>query len=296
MSGQGSHCGLISIRPDVGTDIGENNPAKRLARKPRQTQGTWEAEVDAAAHDTPHTATPVRRAYLPARLAASRSKCDAAPTQTDTRCMDENVPLFGPIDLDALDDYLMSDHAPDDCMGLSDLDGFLTGIVVGPELILASEWLPIVWGGDEPVFETEDEMRTVLGTIFGRYNELGDCFNTNPAEFEPIFLEGPEGEVIASDWAGGFLDAVALRPEAWEPLIQDHLGGLMMMPFLRLTGDDELDAGPDGAVHEDEFMAEAADIIRACIAGIHEFWTSHRGTQTPPPRRGRSRPGGRRRR
>ena len=30
----------------------------------------------------------------------------------------------GPIDLDALDDYLMSDHAPDDSMGLSDLDGF----------------------------------------------------------------------------------------------------------------------------------------------------------------------------
>jgi hypothetical protein len=28
-----------------------------------------------------------------------------------------------PIDLDALDDYLMSDHAPDESMGLSDLNG-----------------------------------------------------------------------------------------------------------------------------------------------------------------------------
>ena len=69
--------------------------------------------------------------------------------------------MEGPIDLDALDDYLMSDHAPDDSMGLSDLDGFLTGIVVGPELILPSEWLPVIWGGEEPEFETEDEMRTV---------------------------------------------------------------------------------------------------------------------------------------
>jgi uncharacterized protein len=42
----------------------------------------------------------------------------------------------GPIDLDALDDYLMSGHAPDDSTGLSDLYGFLTGIAVGPELIL----------------------------------------------------------------------------------------------------------------------------------------------------------------
>ena len=56
--------------------------------------------------------------------------------------MEYNLPLNGPIDLDALDDYLMSDHAPDDSMGLSDLDGFLTGVVVGPELIMPSEWLP----------------------------------------------------------------------------------------------------------------------------------------------------------
>ena len=41
--------------------------------------------------------------------------------------MEYNLPLNCPINLDALDDYLMSDHAPDDSMGLSDLDGFLTG-------------------------------------------------------------------------------------------------------------------------------------------------------------------------
>jgi uncharacterized protein len=133
--------------------------------------------------------------------------------------MHENIPLSGRIDLDALDDYLMSDHAPDNSMGLSDLDGFLTGIVVGPELILPSEWLPLIWGGDEPEFQTEDEMRTVLGTIMGRYNEIVTCLDSEPENFEPIFLVGPEDEVIASDWAAGFLDAVALRSNAWEPLI-----------------------------------------------------------------------------
>ena len=68
--------------------------------------------------------------------------------------MDENIPLSGPIDLEALDDYLMSDHAPDHSMGLSDLDGFLTGIVVGPEFIPPSEWLSVIWGGSAPEFET----------------------------------------------------------------------------------------------------------------------------------------------
>ena len=90
----------------------------------------------------------------------------------------------GPIDLDALDDYLMSDHAPDDSMGLADLDGFLTGVVIGPELIPPSEWLPVIWGGEEPEFETGVEMRTVLGTIMGR-------FNSEPIDYDPIFWEGP---------------------------------------------------------------------------------------------------------
>ena len=202
----------------------------------------------------------------------------------------------GPIDLDALDDYLMSDHAPDDSMGLSDLDGFLTCIAIGPELIPPSEWLPVIWGGDEPEFESDQEMQIVLGTIMSRYNEIIACFNSDPINFDPIFWEGPEGEVIASDWAGGFLDAVALRPAAWESLIEHHRGRMMMMPLLLLNGDAELDAGPDGPVDEAQFLAEVPDIIPACVAGIYEFWQNRRTNPKPPLRRGRSRPGGRRRR
>ncbi len=41
-------------------------------------------------------------------------------------------------DLKAIDEYLMSDESPENCMQLSDLDGFLTAIVVGPELIQPS--------------------------------------------------------------------------------------------------------------------------------------------------------------
>jgi uncharacterized protein len=221
------------------------------------------------------------------RLLADMLSCLGNAERGD---MEYNLPLNGPIDLDALDDFLMSDHAPDDGMGLSDLDGFLTGIVVGPELIRPSEWLPVIWGGEEPKFETEDEMRTVLGTIMGRYNEIAACFNGDPDEFDPIFWEGPEGEVIASDWAGGFLDAVALRPKAWEPLIESDNAGILMAPLFLLNGDIEI---ADSAADENELLAEASDMIPTCIAGIHEFWRNY---EEPSVGRGRSRPGGHRRR
>ena len=101
----------------------------------------------------------------------------------------------------------------------------------------------VIWGGEHPEFETETEMRIVLGTIMGRYNEIVGCLDSEPEDFEPIFMEGPENEVIASDWASGFLDAISLRPKAWEPLIAHHRAGIMIMPILLLSGDAQLDTG-----------------------------------------------------
>ncbi len=186
--------------------------------------------------------------------------------------MDENIHLSGPIDLDALDDYLMSDHAPDDSMGLSDLDGFLTGIVVSPELILPSEWLPMIWGGDEPEFETEAEMRAVLGTIMGRYNEIVACLELRTGEFRADLYGGTRGRDNRLRFAAGFLDAVALRTNAWKPLIEHDRAGIMILPILLLNGDAEFDAGADSAIDEGEFLAEVPDIIPAYVAGIREFW------------------------
>ena len=145
----------------------------------------------------------------------------------------------GPVDLDALDAFLLSDRAPEGSMGLSDLDGFLAGIAVGPELVMPSEWLPVVWGGAEPAFERVEEARSILGTIMGRYNEVVRALGAAPDEFDPLFWEGPDdGRIVVIDWASGFLDAGALRPDAWGPLIRHSEAGVLMLPLLVLGADD----------------------------------------------------------
>ena len=58
--------------------------------------------------------------------------------------MSETLFPAGPVDLEALDRFLMSEASPENCMQISDLDGFLTGIAIGPELVKPSEWLPVV--------------------------------------------------------------------------------------------------------------------------------------------------------
>jgi hypothetical protein len=76
------------------------------------------------------------------------------------------------VDLGMLDSFLTSERAPSESMMLSDLDGFLTGIAIGPELVLPSEWLPLIGGGEAPEFADEAEASAILGTITGRYNEI----------------------------------------------------------------------------------------------------------------------------
>ena len=118
----------------------------------------------------------------------------------------------------------------------------------------------------------------MIGTIMGRYNEILRVLGTDPEAYAPLFWEGPDGEVIAADWAEGFADAIRLRPEAWRPLLEDRQAIVMLMPILVLCGDAEGGSPLDPDLEEDaDLRAEAPELIPACVAGIDAFWKERRG-------------------
>ena len=172
-------------------------------------------------------------------------------------------------------------------MGLSDLDGFLTGIVVGPELIMPSEWLPTIWGDEEPEFESPKHAETIIGLIMGRYNEIATGINADPEKFEPIFCKWPTGEVIVTDWAAGFLDAVEMRRTAWDPLFSHRKAKLLIEPLLILGDDGEHDDERDPSDRWKEFYASKPNTILLCVIGIYNFWKDHQDRKRPQPRRDR---------
>ena len=191
--------------------------------------------------------------------------------------------------LDLLEAWLNSDHAPEDAMGLSELDGFLTGIVAGPHMIMPSEWLPAIWGGEEPVFADAAEAETVLGAIMARYNEIIHTLRDEAGPLEPLFLTDTAGEVIADFWAQGFVEAISLRPAAWDPQFSHRDASPLMMPILILAQDpDNLDLEIDDA-RLDALLVEAPDMIAPCIAAITQFWKARR-TYGRVPKIGRNAP------
>ena len=68
-------------------------------------------------------------------------------------------------EFDELDAFLLSDRTSDDAMTMDTLHGFLTAILIGPETIMPSEWLPKVWGDDasaDDVNKARDELREIM--------------------------------------------------------------------------------------------------------------------------------------
>ena len=70
----------------------------------------------------------------------------------------------------------------------------------------------------------------------GRYNMIlreieGECSG-------PLFFGKPGGTVVVADWAEGFMHAVALRADAWEPLMRSKRLGRLLLPILALCGDE----------------------------------------------------------
>lgn len=190
--------------------------------------------------------------------------------RAQTQSADTDIPIDR-VDFEALDRFLTSDRSPSESMMLSELDGFLTGIVAGPEMVMPSEWLPLVFGGEWPKFAGEAEAKTVLGAIMGRYNEI--LRQIADDRLDPVFWVDRDGTLIAADWAKGFLEAIVLRPDAWDPLFFSKRESMILLPILALCGDKNgeslLDIPPD---EEDHIMEEAAKIIPECVVAIANYW------------------------
>jgi uncharacterized protein len=183
--------------------------------------------------------------------------------------------------MEALDHFLMSDDSPEECMMLCDLDGFLTGIAIGPELIPPSEWWPAIWGSKGPAFKTAAQAQSVLRAIMNRYNHI--LMEVAAREINPIFTEAYTGEVIASDWAEGFMQAVYLRPGSWDKLLDDDDGFQLLVPIMALCCDR--DGGSLLGLDEEteaRYFEKGGDLVPAAAQAIADYWKLHLPEPAPP--------------
>lgn len=118
--------------------------------------------------------------------------------------------------LKELEEFLLSDKTPDDCMDISMLHGFLTSLVIGPETVMPSEWLSEIWGesdDDEMIWDSMAETEYFIGLIMSYFNSISEVFSKNPKLFEPLIYSrrvGAKEIAIIEEWCSGFMQAVDL--------------------------------------------------------------------------------------
>jgi uncharacterized protein len=140
----------------------------------------------------------------------------------------------------------------------------------------------VIWGGEAPEFADEAEAKAILGTIMGRYNEIlrqiaGD-------DLDPVFWADRAGTVIAADWAEGFLEAIMLRADAWEPLFKSKRDGQLLIPILALCGDENGESLLGLPLEEeDRVMEEATEFVPACVTAIADYWRVKASTHISMP-------------
>jgi uncharacterized protein len=186
----------------------------------------------------------------------------------------------GAVTLDDLAHFLNSGSAPSGCMDLSELDGFLAGLVAGPVAVPRTEWLAEIWDSEEPDYGDAAEKAGVEQAIFDRYAVIEEGLDATVLSYSPILWIDEAGTTVAEDWAAGFMQAVSLRSDAWQPALADEDASVLLIPIASLAGmtlteDERGDLGlEDDAL--DGLMEDAEKVLPVCVLGLRRFWSERR--------------------
>lgn len=161
---------------------------------------------------------------------------------------DHNTPL-NEQELLELDEFLVSEQVPEECMDISMLDGFLTALIIAPRPLLPEVWLPWVWDSENgrrpPTFQSAEHQQHLMDLFIRHMNSIGHTLLHNPDEYAPLVYESEDtyadGEpVLAGDaWCIGFMRGVELGEADWLPCLEAH--GDLLVPIALLGTEDGMD-------------------------------------------------------
>jgi len=167
-------------------------------------------------------------------------------------------------------------------MNLEQLDGFLTALICGPEIVRPSEYLPGICGNDmvlEDSFAAQPILREVLALVARHKNAI--CSTLQSGEvFTPLLLPDENSEYPGNDWANGFMRGMSFCEADWIALLDDDDHGGSIVPIFALA--HEHDPDPEMRPYQEPISAERREnLIIGVAAGVIHIYKYF---QRPSPR------------
>ncbi len=155
---------------------------------------------------------------------------------------------------------------------LSYANGVITAVVVGPEHVPASEWLPLIVNSADSSWSNEEGFLAEAAMLFERRKIIGSL-RSGAGEYEPFFWENDEGDLNTCDWAEGFLAGIRVREKEWKQLQEREAQWLTSVVSILLQ-DEQIDA----RIKEEGFDPEAVfqDAVAELPGLIAALYTTRR--------------------
>ena len=190
-----------------------------------------------------------------------------------------------------LEDVLLALPEDRDGLDVSMLDGFLVGVLLQPDPVMPSEWLPLVFDAPdgEPMIPGDlDRAKRVIELVMRHYNNLAAHIAAREP-FDPIVFDvertddrpiEPDQELAALwPWAAGFMNALDAFPGLLDRFGDDEDVDVAMLNIVRhipLDPDDTSDVALDLARQRDEVdrelpLEDLDDAIEQLVLGVMEI-------------------------
>lgn len=186
--------------------------------------------------------------------------------------------------LERLERFLFEQLRVADAMSLSEFDGFCSGLIVCPEMIMPSEWLPVVLGQNGPLdFEDMTDAEQSMGLIMEHYNRVARFLTPPCHSFETIYDKDPNSdEVLWEPWVEGFCRVMDFRPEAWNKIAlsgdTELVEGLAMLQLLQAFYHGEVDLSDEEVEQIDD---EIPDWIPNIVLSLNDWVKSQQQQNVP---------------
>lgn len=178
---------------------------------------------------------------------------------------------------DDLEDF--EDEGDLGLLGASQLDGFLTAIVSLPNMLMPSQWWPIMWGDYPPEFDTSAEFEQLSSLIFRHMNSIANELMQQPEQFEPIFTEHKVKNrtyTIVDEWCEGYMQAVDLALELGLEL--DNESAMLLYPIGAFTEAEGWSGHDLQGILETENLQQS---IVHRVLDLHGHWLAQRQHLVP---------------
>lgn len=148
---------------------------------------------------------------------------------------------MGDADAAYLEAFLASRKRPEGTLLYYELEGFLFAVACSPDLVMPSEWTPLIFAEKEAGYADGEEAQRTLDCLMAMYNRVsGGVFERAYAlppgcEFRDELLDnfGPDGPI--GQWSQGFMAGHHWLDESWDAYVPDELDEELASLLMVLT-------------------------------------------------------------